>query len=85
MLLAARAPQQAATPAAGNRPRRSRGPTVVVPQALRSHVPLTELSGLVWAPPLDRYLVVIDDSVELDGANPRAPFVLALDRKRPAG
>ncbi|MEO8214369.1 MAG: hypothetical protein ABI560_14310, partial [Myxococcales bacterium] len=54
---------------------------VVVPQTLRAHVPLTELSGLAWAPPLDRYLAVIDDSVELGGASPRAPFVLALDRR----
>ncbi|MEO8213704.1 MAG: hypothetical protein ABI560_10955, partial [Myxococcales bacterium] len=52
VLLAARAPQQAATqPPAVPAPQPQ---PVVVPQALRAHVPLAELSGLVWAPPLDR-------------------------------
>lgn len=53
---------------------------VVIPAALRARVPMAELSGLIWAPSLDRYLAVIDDSIDLDENNRRGPFVLALDR-----
>ena len=54
--------------------------TVVVPQALRAHVPMVELSGLAWAPSLDRYLVVVDDSIDTDDNERHGPFLLTLDR-----
>jgi hypothetical protein len=38
------------------------------------------MSGLAWAPSLDRYLVVVDDTIDLDEDARHAPFVLALDR-----
>ena len=41
---------------------------------------MLELSGLAWAPTLDRYLGVVDDSIDLDDGQRHAPFVLALDR-----
>jgi hypothetical protein len=53
---------------------------VVVPQALRTHVPMVELSGLAWAPTLDRYLVVVDDSIDTDDNERHGPFMLAMDR-----
>jgi hypothetical protein len=53
---------------------------VEVPAALRARVPMLELSGLVWAPALDRYLVVVDDSVDDETGARHAPFALALDR-----
>jgi hypothetical protein len=56
-------------------------PTLVaIPEALRAHVPLMELSGVAWAPPLNRFLAVVDDTIDLDTASRRAPFVVALDR-----
>lgn len=66
-------------------PSRAAGPPtepalVAVPEALRARVPMLELSGLAWAPSLDRYLVVVDDTVDLDEGVRHAPFVLALDR-----
>ena len=54
--------------------------TVVIPAALRVHVPMIELSGLVWAPTLDRYLTVVDDSIDTDENKRHAPFVLTMDR-----
>lgn len=57
-------------------------PTLVtVPQALRARVPQVELSGLTWAPTLQRYLAVVDDSIDNDSDERRAPFVVALDRQ----
>jgi hypothetical protein len=53
---------------------------VVVPDQLRAHIPLLELSGLAWAPTLDRYLAVVDDTIDLATDSRRAPFVLALNR-----
>jgi hypothetical protein len=53
---------------------------VAVPAALRARVPQLELSGIAWAAPLDRYLVVVDDTVDLRTDQRHAPFVLALDR-----
>ncbi len=56
-------------------------PTLVaIPDALRAHVPLMELSGVAWAPALNRFLAVVDDSIDLDTASRRAPFVVAMDR-----
>jgi hypothetical protein len=43
-------------------------------------VPALEMSGLAWAPSLDRYLVVVDDAIDLDEGERHGPFVLALDR-----
>jgi hypothetical protein len=37
-----------------------------------------EMSGLAWAGALDRYLVVVDDSIDLVEDARHAPFVLAL-------
>ncbi len=71
-LLMAGSPRQAA-PAGEPSP-------IVVPQALRVHVPMLELSGLVWAPTLDRFLTVVDDSIDTDENERHAPFLLALDR-----
>jgi hypothetical protein len=53
---------------------------VVVPQALRAHVPMVELSGLAWAPSLDRYLVIVDDSIDTDDNERHGAFLLTLDR-----
>jgi hypothetical protein len=53
---------------------------VVVPQALRTHIPMVELSGLAWAPALDRYLVVVDDSIDTDDNERHGPFLLAMDK-----
>ena len=41
---------------------------------------MLELSGLAWAPTLERYLGVVDDSIDLDDGQRHGPFVLALDR-----
>jgi hypothetical protein len=41
---------------------------------------MLEMSGLAWAPALDRYLVVVDDTIDNDEGLRHAPFVLALDR-----
>jgi hypothetical protein len=48
-----------------------------VPQALRSRAASLELSGLAWAPSLDRYLGVVDEGITIRG---RLSFVFALDR-----
>lgn len=53
---------------------------VVIPDGLRAHVPMMELSGVAWAPTLNRFLAVVDDTIDLDTASKRAPFVVALDR-----
>lgn len=53
---------------------------VVVPHALRSHVPMVELSGLAWAPTLDRYLVIVDDSINTEEHERHGAFLLALGR-----
>lgn len=53
---------------------------VVVPQALRSHVPMLELSGLAWAPSLERYLVIVDDTIDIDGNVRHGAFLLTLGR-----
>jgi hypothetical protein len=52
----------------------------LVPAALRARAPQLEMSGLAWSPALDRYLVVVDDSVDLAEHARHAPFVLALAR-----
>ena len=66
------------------RPRRPLAPSrpgrLARPAALRARVPQLEMSGLAWAPTLDRYLVVVDDTIDLDDGLRHAPFVLALDR-----
>jgi hypothetical protein len=54
---------------------------VTVPAALRARVPQVELSGIAWAAPLGRYLVVIDDSIDLRDDQRHAPFVLAMDTR----
>jgi hypothetical protein len=51
-----------------------------IPAALRAHAPQLEMSGLAWSATLDRYLVVVDDSVDLTANARHAPFVLALAR-----
>ncbi len=53
---------------------------ITVPPALRARVPALEMSGLAWAPSIDRYLVVVDDAIDLDEHERHAPFVLALGR-----
>jgi hypothetical protein len=53
---------------------------VVIPAGLRARVPMLEMSGLAWSAKLDRYLVVIDDSIDEDEGNRHGPFVLALAR-----
>jgi hypothetical protein len=53
---------------------------VIVPQGLRSHVPMVELSGLAWAPTLDRYLVIVDDSIDTDDNARHGAFLLTLGR-----
>jgi hypothetical protein len=53
---------------------------VEIPAVLRARVPMLEMSGLAWSASLDRYLVVIDDSIDEDEGNRHGPFVLALGR-----
>ena len=53
---------------------------VEIPAGLRARVPMLEMSGLAWSASLDRYLVVIDDSVDEDEGTRHGPFVLALGR-----
>lgn len=53
---------------------------LVVPPTLRARLPKLEASGLAWSTALDRYLVVIDDTVDDDDGDKRAPIVLTLDR-----
>jgi hypothetical protein len=53
---------------------------VEIPAVLRARVPMLEMSGLAWSASLDRYLVVIDDSVDEQEGNRHGPFVLALSR-----
>ncbi len=52
----------------------------IVPAALRARAPQLEMSGLAWSATLDRYLVVIDDSIDLEERNRHAPYVLAMGR-----
>jgi len=51
-----------------------------IPAALRAHAPQLEMSGLAWSATLDRYLVVVDDSIDLAQDARHAPFVLAMAR-----
>lgn len=51
-----------------------------VPEALRRRFPRIEASGLAWAPSLDRYLVVIDDTIDDKEDERRAPVLLTLGR-----
>jgi hypothetical protein len=53
---------------------------ISVPAALKSRVPALEMSGLAWAPSIERYLVVVDDAIDLEDNARHGPFVLALDR-----
>jgi hypothetical protein len=72
-----RASRAAATPAAAGP-----APTPLhVPEALRRRVSRVEASGLAWAPVLDRYLVAIDDTIDGDDRDRRAPFLVTLDRQ----
>ena len=48
-----------------------------IPPPLRSRAGALELSGLAWAPSLNRYLGVVDEGVLIRG---RRSFVFALDR-----
>jgi len=48
-----------------------------IPPSLRNRAGALELSGLAWAPSLDRYLGVVDEGVEIRG---QLSFVFALDR-----
>lgn len=41
---------------------------------------MVELSGLVWAPQIERYLVIVDDSIDTDENERHGPFLLTLDR-----
>ena len=68
-----------ASPRAGEAasPANEPGP-VEIPAVLRARVPMLEMSGLAWSPSLDRYLVVIDDSIDDVEGNRHGPFVLAL-------
>jgi hypothetical protein len=62
---------------------RSAAPTpkpLKIPPRLRRRFPRVGASGLAWAPPLDRYLVVTDDATDDDEADRRAPVVLTMDR-----
>jgi len=53
-------------------------PLVHVPASLAVET-MIELSGLVWVPELDRYLVVSDDTGPL-GSDAHPPWVLLMDR-----
>jgi hypothetical protein len=66
-------------PGAAATPADEPGP-VEIPAVLRARVPMLEMSGLAWSAKLDRYLVVIDDSIDEDAGNRHGPFVLALAR-----
>jgi hypothetical protein len=66
-------------PGAAAAPANEPGP-VEIPAILRARVPMLEMSGLAWSATLDRYLVVIDDSIDEDQGNRHGPFVLALAR-----
>ena len=50
---------------------------LTIPSPLRNRAGALELSGLAWAPSLDRYLGVVDEGVEIRG---QRSFVFALDR-----
>ncbi len=59
----------------------TKGPSpseIAVPQPLRARTATIEPSGVVWAAPLDRFLVVSDDTGPDDARH--APWVLAMDR-----
>jgi hypothetical protein len=68
-------PRSGAAAAPTNEP----GP-VEIPAVLRARVPMLEMSGLAWSATLDRYLVVIDDSIDDQEGTRHGPFVLALAR-----
>ena len=51
-----------------------------VPPALAAHALTIEPSGVVWAPSLERYLVVSDDTDDEKGAR-HLPWVLAMSRQ----
>jgi hypothetical protein len=55
------------------------GPCAIEPLAIppRLRSPALELSGLAWAPTLDRYLAVVDEGIEIRGER---SFVFALDK-----
>jgi len=69
----------AATAAAGT-PAGGEPRAALIPAALRARTPQLEMSGLAWSAALDRYLVVVDDSIDLTEDERHAPFVLALAR-----
>lgn len=52
---------------------------VIVPPALTTTTSQPELSGLVWSGPLQRYLVVTDDSGHSDQGTRHTPVVLGMD------
>src|SRR5579859_5915668 len=49
-----------------------------VPEALRARTCNPEPSAIVWCAPLDRYLVVSDDTGRRELGTYHAPFVLAM-------
>lgn len=51
---------------------------IEVPERLAAQTSAPELSGLVWCPPLERYLVVSDDTGLDERGTRRAPFLLAM-------
>ena len=52
---------------------------IAVPPALRAMHESIEPSGVVWAAPIDRYLVVSDDTGPEEGRH--APWLLTMDRQ----
>jgi hypothetical protein len=77
---AARGRSPAPSPPSGPVPLPAPPRALVLPEKLRGRIARAEASGIAWAPALDRYLVVIDDTIDTDLDERRAPLVLALDR-----
>jgi hypothetical protein len=55
--------------------------TIHVPAGLKASTSNPELSGIVWCPPLKRYLVVSDDAGKEEEGTKHSPFVLGLDEQ----
>jgi hypothetical protein len=68
----------AAKPVAPPAPPAPKPTLITVPPSLRARSATLEPSGLAWAAPLDRFLVVSDDAG--DAANHHEPWVLAMTR-----
>lgn len=54
---------------------------VEVPSALKAITSHPELSGIVWCPPLKRYLVISDDVGKQEDSSKHAPFILGMDEQ----